>query len=184
MGFQKCFLGNTRQHKKDESLVRALVELINEDDSIDAERLFYISQDGVPVKKCDLVLQRRMCYEAFLLGVFHFAIMREEDATIGQESIDLWSSSSGGGKRKYQGNMGKNWPEIRLDYYQPPEENILTDDPQTEDQDTPPVADEVPQYEDEKTVIPPMINNQPVFFIQNGANSTQIAKVDNLTINL
>lgn len=188
--FRDTFLEIKDSTKKDESLVRALVELINEDDSIDAEQLFYISKDGTPVKKRNLVQIDRVYYESFLLGVFHFAIMRKEPATIGKETINLWCPSTGGGPRAYQGNIGENWPEIALDYYQPAgeplHENDVGDEVEAEIVDAEPVSDqsEEGQPNGEKTATQQVVvNNNPTFFSQHGSNNIQVEKIENLTIN-
>ena len=164
--------------------------MINEDDSIDAEQLFYISVDGTPVKKQDLIQKGRVCYEAFLLGVFHFAITRKEKATIGAETANLWCPSTGGGPREYQGHIGENWPEIKLDYYQPAgvprHENDAADKSEAEIVDAEPVSEQTDesQPDAEKPVTQQVVvNNNPTFFSQNGDNNMQVERIDNLTIN-
>ena len=188
--FRDTFLEIKDSTKKDESLVRALVELVNEDDSIDAEQLFYISVDGTPVKKRDLVQKHRVCYESFLLGVFHFAITRKEPATIGKETINLWCPSSGGGPRAYQGHIGENWSEIRLDYCQPAgalqQEGATDSEVEAAIIDVGPTCDqtEEDQPDAEKTVAQQVVvNNNPTFFSQRGNNNIQVEKIENLTIN-
>lgn len=188
--FRDTFLEIEGKRKIDESLVRALVELINEDDSIDAEQLFYISEDGTPVKKQDLIQKGRVCYEAFLLGVFHFAITRKEKATIGAKTANFWCPSTGGGPREYQGHIGENWPEIKLDYYQPAgvprHENDAADKSEAEIVDAEPVSEQTDesQPDAEKPVTQQVVvNNNPTFFSQNGDNNMQVERIDNLTIN-
>ena len=188
--FRDTFIDIKDSTKKDESLVRALVELINEDDSIDAEQLFYISVDGMPVKKQDLVQKKRVCFEAFLLGVFYFAITRKEAATIGEETMNLWCPSTGGGPRAYQGRMGETWPEIALDYHQPVgdprHENDTSDEAEAEIVDAEPVSDQTEegQPDTEKTATQQVVvNNNPTFFSQHGSNNIQVEKIENLTIN-
>jgi hypothetical protein len=188
--FRDTFLEIKGSRKKDESLVRVLVELINEDDSIDAEQLFYISVDGMPVKKQDLIQKDRVCYEAFLLGVFHFAIMRKEPATIGAEAINLWCPSTGGGPREYHGRIGESWPEIKLDYYQPAgvpqHENDAADETEAGIVDAEPVSEQTEEGQPgaERPVAQQVVvNNNPTFFSQHGNNNIQVETIENLTIN-
>ena len=188
--FRDTFLEIKESTKKDELLVRALVELINEDDSIDAEQLFYISVDGAPVKKHDLIQQDRVCYEAFLLGVFHFAITRKEPATIGAEIINLWCPSSEGGPREYHGHIGENWTEIKLDYYEPVGElqhgNDADVEAEAEIVDAEPASEQAEEGQPdtgEAATRQVMVNNNPTFFSQHGNNNIQVETIENLTIN-
>lgn len=103
--------------KKDEALVRALVELISKDDSIKAEQEFYINEDGTPRRKSEIETLSIICFESFLLGVYHFAITRPEENTIGQNTFNIWCPPRQGAKRVYIGRMGEDWPiEIELTY--------------------------------------------------------------------
>jgi hypothetical protein len=94
--------------KKDERLVRALVELVCLDDSIDHEQAFYINESGVPSKKTDFFTMSELSFQPFLLGVFHYAVCRTEGNTIGQETFDAWCPSQGGGQRIYTATLGEN----------------------------------------------------------------------------
>ena len=94
--------------KKDERLVRALIELVCLDDSIDHERAFYINESGAPSKKSDFFTMSALSLQPFLLGVFHFAVCRTEGNTIGQETFDAWCPSQGGGQRIYTATLGEN----------------------------------------------------------------------------
>lgn len=144
----------------------------------------------MPVKKHDLVQKKRVCFEAFLLGVFHFAITRKEAATIGEEAINLWCPSTGGGPRAYQGHMGETWQEIALDYYQPVgdprHENDTSDEAEAEIVDAEPISDQTEegQPDAEKTATQQVVvNNNPTFFSQHGSNNIQVERIENLTIN-
>jgi hypothetical protein len=94
--------------KKDERLVIALVELINLDDSIVNEQLFYVCEDGTAILKSDLLVVTDICLQPFLLGVWHFAVLRNGGNTIGKETYDAWCPAQGGGQRKYTATLGAN----------------------------------------------------------------------------
>ena len=142
------------------------------------------------VKKQDLIQKNHLCFEAFLLGVFHFVITRKESETIGKETINLWCPSTGGGPRVYRGHMGETWPEIELDYYQPVcdprHESEVGDEAEAEVVDAETVFDQTEEKrpDTEKTVAQQIVvNNNPTFFSQHGNNNIQVEKIENLTIN-
>ena len=104
--------------KKDERLVRALVELIDRDDSIVSEQLFYVSEDGTPISKADLLVLTEICLQPFLVGVWHFAVLRNGGNTIGKETYDAWCPAQGGGQRTYTATLGDNLSRtIELKYH-------------------------------------------------------------------
>lgn len=104
--------------KKDERLVRALVELIDLDDSIVDEQLFYVNKDGAAISKSDLLVVTDICLQPFLLGVWHFAVLRNGGNTIGKETYDAWCPAQGGGQRKYTATLGDNLSRtIQLSYH-------------------------------------------------------------------
>lgn len=95
--------------KKDENLVKALLDLIEQDGSIGDRQVFYITPDGKPVakQKINQIDGNEICLQSFLLGVWHFAIMRQEGNTIGKATINDWCPSKGGAPREYEGHMGE-----------------------------------------------------------------------------
>lgn len=103
--------------KKDENLVKALVDLISQDDLIEVDQKFYINADGSSVTKKDILQKDKFCFESFLLGVYHYAVVVQSDNGIGASTFNEWCPTSGGGKRLYKGNMGVDWPcSIALTY--------------------------------------------------------------------
>ena len=98
---------------------KALLDLIERDDSINNSQVFYIMPDGKPVTKqrIDQIDGEDVCLESFLLGVWHYAIMRREGNTIGKTTMNEWCPSKGGAPREYEGHMGENLSRnIRLTY--------------------------------------------------------------------
>lgn len=106
-GFCEEFLHMKDSIKKDEKLVKALVEMIKEDDSIAAEQLFWICEDGNSLTKEQIIGKSKFCFQSFLLGVFHFSVLRKEAATIGKDTFENWCPPKGGAPRVYEGNMGE-----------------------------------------------------------------------------
>ena len=117
--FVKNFIWVKGSDKQDVNLVKALLDLIERDDSINNSQVFYIMPDGKPVTKqrIDQNDGEDVCLESFLLGVWHYAIMRREGNTIGKATMNEWCPSKGGAPREYEGHMGENLSRnIRLTY--------------------------------------------------------------------
>lgn len=122
--------------KKDERLVRALVELIDLDDSIVNEQLFYVGKDGTAISKSDLLVVTELCLQPFLLGVWHFAVLRNGGNTIGKETYDTWCPAQGGGQRKYTATLGDNLGRtIELKYHTVPNPNVSAGEDSALDED-------------------------------------------------
>lgn len=103
--------------KKDETLVKALVELIEKDETILPEQPFYVCDNGMTFSKKQILKETKFCFQSFLLGVFHFAVMRKEAATIGKDTYNGWCPPKGGAPRVYEGNMGEGIKhQIELSY--------------------------------------------------------------------
>jgi uncharacterized protein (UPF0216 family) len=77
--------------KKDEYLVKALVEIIRNDKDIPADTMFYINEDGLPSTKKQLLTITAVCFQAFLVGVWHYIIMNRQDNTLGRSTIIDWT---------------------------------------------------------------------------------------------
>lgn len=92
--------------EKDIRLVKALLELIELDMSIDVDQEFYVCENGSTMKKATLSGATDICLPSFLLGVWHFILTNRKDNTIGKETYESWCPSQGGGARSYIGKMG------------------------------------------------------------------------------
>lgn len=117
--FVKNFIWVKGSDKQDVNLVKALLDLIERDNSINDSQVFYIMPDGKSVTKqrIDQIDGEDVCLESFLLGVWHYAIMRREGNTIGKATMNEWCPSKGGAPREYEGQMGENLSRnIRLTY--------------------------------------------------------------------
>ena len=69
-------------------IVKALLELIEQDGEILSDRSFYISQ--TPVMKGDLESCDEYVLPAFLLGIWHYTVMFVRDNKVGVETFQQW----------------------------------------------------------------------------------------------
>lgn len=167
---------------KDIKLVRALLDLIDQDDSIEDTQSFYICEDGQAVSKADIKSETNFCIDSFLLGVWHYALLRKEGNAIGRDTFDEWCPSQNGGRREYIGTMGNALnreiqisrcvisdtepePEVEEENITS-EESVITEEPSVE--------------EPTPSTLQQNVNNPLVFnFTQNGNNCTQIGNIEN-----
>lgn len=91
VSFTDDFLEVGKSAKKDEHLVEALVEIIRDDEDIPATAVFYINEDGSPSTKAQLLAITAVCFQAFLVGVWHYIIMNRQDNTLGRSTIIDWT---------------------------------------------------------------------------------------------
>ena len=97
--------------KKEHILVKALLDLIDLDNSIDSDTDFFVGVDGEKIKKAALGDLRNICLPSFLLGVWHYVVVNRKDNSVGADTYNLWCPSNGGSQRIYRGTLGK-----QLDY--------------------------------------------------------------------
>lgn len=171
--FVDDFIDTGKAVGKHELLVKALVDLIQKDQSIPDGSEFYIGENGEKIKKAALGDLKEVCLPAFLLGVWHYAVVNRKDNTVGQSTYDAWCPSAGGGKRVYKGNMGNgileglvvNVPEVKDD------EPITAEEAE-------PIEAEV-YTEPQSQTVQQTVNHPFVFnFTQHGDNNTQIGHIE------
>lgn len=105
--FAKKYLDLNEEIGKYKSLVQALIEVIEKDESIGFDSGFYM-QSRVLTKKRDLKNLKNVNLSNFLLGVWHYIVTNITDNKVGKETYDKICPQVGGGKRNYIGNFGKN----------------------------------------------------------------------------
>jgi hypothetical protein len=76
--FVDDFLETGTEVQKDVRLVKALLDLIQQDDSIGKDEEFYVSEDGGKIKKTALGGLRKVCLPAFLLGIWHYVVVYQK----------------------------------------------------------------------------------------------------------
>lgn len=179
--FVNDFLDVNKKIHKDINLVRALVDLIQQDQSIKASDEFYIEPNGKKKKKAALGDLKEVCLPSFLLGVWHYVVVNRKDNGIGKKTYDMWCPSAGRGQRKYTAHMGDGILDSLTTYMIDMDETVteeIIDEPVedetagTDDQDVPPI----PQQ---------MVNHHPTFYSFNisGSNNNVFNHVDKLVIN-
>lgn len=107
--FSKKYLESSGKGKW---LIAALLELIEEDTSIDENKLFYINPGHTALRKHELAKIRDVYYYNFLFGVWHYICSTKIEIGAGRETILEWTTDCG--KR----NERKFTSRIGLDKYQ------------------------------------------------------------------
>lgn len=174
--FVDSFIDIKTEDKKDELLIRAIIDLMGKDDSIPNDQVFYICMDSTTKTKEEILLGGCFEFQAFLLGVLHYCVMKHASNKEGKETYDLLCPPTGGGPRKYVGTLGCETQQVlRITYF---DDSIYHEAP--EEPDT--VVLEENDTHSEKKDAPVQNVNNPFTFIQNGGSGTQIGYVQNLVI--
>ena len=113
--FVDQFIDTGKVVRKDATLVRALIDLISQDQSIDDSEEFFICEDGRAIKKAAIGSLQSVCLPAFLLGTWHYISVYRMDNTVGQETYDQWCPSHGNAPRPYKAHMGEGkYPDLKV----------------------------------------------------------------------
>ena len=91
--------------KKDEYLVKALIEVIAVDTTISDAQPFYICEDGTAKTKADICKATSLCLQPFLLGVWHYIVINVQDNKVGKDTYDAWCPAPA---RNYAAALGEN----------------------------------------------------------------------------
>ena len=165
--FANKFLDIGEPVHKDVSLVRALIDLIQQDQSINEDDEFYIDPTGQIKKKTAFGGLKEVCLPSFLLGVWHYVVVNRKDNSVGKETYDVWCPSTGGGQRKYTAHMGEGILGDLTTYCVDAAEK-------TEAAETV-IIEDAPEQPVQQTVNNPFVFN----FNQYGNNGTQIGHIEN-----
>lgn len=105
--FISKFLDTSQE--KDKKLIRALLELIEQDQDILPNQTFYVCPDGKAICKRDMSDMVVINIPAFLLGVLLFTLTEVKDNRVGSDTYNTWCPTDGNAhtRRYYQGNMGE-----------------------------------------------------------------------------
>ncbi len=158
--------------KKDEHLVKALLELIEKDDSIRDEQVFLACEDGSAVDKSDLLNTLKICLQSFLLGIWHFILLYRRDNKVGKATYDAWCPPRGGAERMYTAMLGESITRPVNVYVCEFSEAEIIDDAPSE-----------PDTEDDASGAAQQAMNKAIVFNQIGNNNIQIGNIETLTIN-
>ena len=181
--FVSTFIDAETSTKKDEYLVKALLELIEKDNSIDDGQAFYASEDGSIITKANLLIVSKFCLQSFLLGIWHFVLLNRKDNKVGQKTYSEWCPPRGGAERIYTATLGETLTRpinvyskvIKLTI----EAEIVDDSPFEEYGEA--MGEDKSKEDTSKTTQQTI--NKPIVFNQSGNNNIQIGSVEMLTIN-
>lgn len=97
------------ESNKDVLFVKAVIEVILNDEDISEETIFYISSDGQPVSKQELRSMNNFYLPSFLLGVLYYVMMNISDNWKEADTYNEWCPPVPGKKdRPYIANIGEN----------------------------------------------------------------------------
>lgn len=169
--FVNNFLDVSGTVHKDINLVRALVDLVQQDQTIQAGDEFFIGRNGEKKKKAALGDLKEVCLPSFLLGVWHYIVVNRKNNSIGKKTYNVWCPSAGGGQRKYIAHMGEGILESLTISYVDIVEEAETDAEPVETV----IIEDTSEQQVQQTVNNPFVFN----FNQYGNNGTQIGHVEN-----
>jgi hypothetical protein len=187
--FVDKFLALHAPNKSDVNLVSECLDVIDSDESILNEQLFYTQADGTPVTKRDLLMNdARICFQPFLLGVLHFAVVLRKNDEDGQRTYNQWCPPPEvpRARRIFSKPYGQNYKKkFDLSYY---EEGTTAQPLDEKEEESPSSETQEATMSDKDHVVEPMIIegqdkhqtiiNQTVFN-QNGNNNIQISSIEN-----
>lgn len=179
------FLETGTAVKKDERLVKALIDLIQQDKSIDAEEEFYILETGEKIKKAALGDLTTVCLPAFLLGVWHYVVVNRKDNQVGKDTYNQWCPPAGGGPRAYKGSIGKSITQEISVYTNTnvADEVIIEDVEDGDPNDDMGSAEDFSEQAQSTQGVKPVVNNNPLFIQQNGDGNVVMPNYGTITIN-
>ena len=85
IAFVNDFLDIGETVHKDVNLVRALVDLIQQDQTIKTDDEFYIGANGEKKKKAALGDLKKVCLPSFLVGVWHYVVVNRRANAVGKK---------------------------------------------------------------------------------------------------
>lgn len=83
------------ENNQDTWLVYAILELIENDITIDKEQPFYVEYSNTAIIKRNLLSADKIDLPAFLLGIFLFVLTETNDNTVGKETYESWCPVTG-----------------------------------------------------------------------------------------
>ncbi|MCH4033142.1 hypothetical protein ACKX2L_00450 [Lachnospiraceae bacterium YH-ros2228] len=183
--FTNKYLDLRTDTHKDFFLVKALLELLDADRTIDGDTKFYTEKSGETITKDELLGQTTICLESFLLGLWHYCIVEVKKNSIGQETYKEWCPpTEGNNERPYEACVGEDSDrQVKLTYSMPSEFMNYEDkkapdeasDPEPERIGSVYESKENAQQNLEQTINQPKVFN---FRFEQSGNGTQIGYVE------
>ena len=167
--FTNKYLDLRTDTHKDIFLVKALLELLEADGTIDGNTKFYAERSGELITKDELLERSTIRLESFLLGLWHYCIVDVNKNTVGQDTYKEWCPpTEGNNERPYEACVGENSArQVELTYCMPSdfvvqEENKMQDE---ENDPEPEVIDAVSDQGEQsaKPNLKQNINNPVIF---------------------
>lgn len=164
--------------KKDLNLVKALIDLVDSDESIRDEELFYIHPDGSTTKKAAFSDLDKVNLLVFLLGIWYYVVVFRKNNRVGEKTYDAWCPPNGGDPREYSGEMGlRITKDIEL-------EPGVDDTDETASMEEAAESEQQTEYEQQEPNGPApeqkyqQVNNPVVFSFTMNGNGQQVGKID------
>ena len=186
LGFINRFIDVGSSVKRDEWLVKALLDLIESDNSISDDEAFFVLSDGQTLTKADIKGVTNICLPAFMLGIWHFVVVNRRDNKVGRGTIDRWCPANNSSRRVYTGHMGARITRAITLVSFDPEVAVSSDASPDEEYASAPECDETVIEDDavdSTAASTTQVVNNPVIFNQYGNNNIQIGSIGTLTIN-
>ncbi len=88
--------------------VKAVLDVIDKDESINDEKLFFINPDGCTIEKAKMLGEPSYDLPAFLVGILHFILTdRRNKNHYGEETLALIGTKAPHRPRQYVGTLGE-----------------------------------------------------------------------------
>ncbi len=172
---------------RDEWLCKALLVLIEQDDSIPASQEFYAQPNGTAITKSELCRLDTLYIAPFLLGVWHFCVCNRENNTCGHETYESWfpQKQSHGGRTFQATFVDESQRKITVLHELPP---LLGDEQQRENPQSNASEEDAASFAHTE-VLPPAdaprtqnVYNQPFSPITINGNGNNIVQGNNNVI--
>lgn len=181
--FIEKYLDVRTSTKKDEYLIKALVEVISNDDGIAHDQPFYVCEDGSAMTRDEICRVEEVYVPSFLLGVWHFVLTGIDNNKIGADTYNAWCPPKGRAERVYTAAIGEHSSRsIILRYSETRSDETSKDEDEPDTSET--VEAEILEPAEE---IPNSSTYTPVkqVVMNNYGSGTQIDTVEgNVTINI
>lgn len=195
--FTNTYLELRSDSRKDEFLVKALLDVLAADKEIKPETELYANEDGTVITKRKLLKTSPVCFEALLLGLWHYVLLGVDSNKVGADTYNEWCPPKGGGERLYEANIGEN-SKRKVDFtfheYTAVESDAEASDEEEDFDDSDSIDADFADTDNDENVSPgdgekqdvpvvqQMYNDHPSFFqiSINGNNNNVIAHADNV----
>lgn len=183
--FVETFLDVRTSTKKDEYLIKGLIELLDADTTIDGNAEFYAREDGGTMTKDQILSEDKFCVPSFLLGLWHYALTVIRDNTAGKKTYNEFCPKRGGSERVYTKKLGENSTRnIKLTYCVSPALDDLDwrSEPENDEENIEPEIEEDTVSQEQAAAPGTVVNNNPFFLNISGGTNTVYGHVDKVEI--